>query len=148
MHYRHYAAYICFLFNIVLETGIIPDSWIEGIIRPIYKNSGTPRNAEIYRPITNLSCLGKLFTAVLNLRLNNFLKHNDILEENQAVFRAGYSTTDHIFILHTLTEILKVNKKLYCSFIDFSKPFDSVWRVGLWMKLLKEGVDGKFFFFK
>ena len=135
-----------FFFNIVLETGIIPDSWIEGIIRPIYKNSGNPRNAENYRPITILSCFGKLFTAVLNLRLNNFLKHNNILEGNQAGFRAGYSTTDHIFTLHTLTEILKVNKKkLNCSFIDFSKAFDSVWRVGLWMKLLKEGVDGKFF---
>ena len=57
------------VFNIVLETGIIPDSWIEGSIRPIYKNNGNTRNPENYRPITILSCFGKLFTAVLNLRL-------------------------------------------------------------------------------
>lgn len=48
---------------------------------------------------------GKLFTAVLNLRLNKFLKHNDTLEETQAGFRAVYSTNDHIFTLHALTEI-------------------------------------------
>ena len=137
--------YVSF-FNIVLETGIIPDSWIEGIIRPIYKNNGNPRNPENYHPITILSCFGKLFTAVLNLRSNNFLKHNNILEENKAGFRAGYSSTDHIFTLHNLTELLKSkHKKLYCSFIDFSKAFDSVWRFGVWMKLIKNGVNGNFF---
>ena len=137
--------YVSF-FNIVLQTGIIPDSWIEGIIRPIYKNNGDPSNPENYRPITILSCFGKLFTAVLNLRLTNYLKHNDILEENQAGFRAGYSTSDHIFTLHVLTEILKSKRKrLYCSFIDFSKAFDSVWRVGLWTKMLKNGINGIFF---
>ena len=102
--------YISF-FNIVLETGIILDSWIEGIIRPIYKNNGDPKNPESYRPITMLSCFGKRFTAVLNLRLNKFLKQNYILEENQAGFRDGSSTTDHIFTLHALAELKSKNKK-------------------------------------
>ena len=134
------------LFNLVLDTGIIPNSWLEGIIRPIFKRSGDPSEPENYRPITILSCFGKLFTAVLNLRLSNFLEYHNILEENQAGFRSGYSTTDHIFTLHALTEILKnKEKKLYCSFIDFSKAFDSVWRIGLWMKLLGNGVQGKMF---
>ena len=133
-------------FNLILETGILPDSWLEGIIKPIYKNKGDPFQPQNYRPITILSCFGKLFTAVLNSRLNKFLNCHDILEENQAGFRAGYSTTDHIFVLHALTEILKSKKlKLFCSFIDFSKAFDSVWRVGLWSKLLKNDINGKFF---
>ena len=69
-----------------------------------------------------------------------------MLAENQAGFRAGYSTNDHIFVLHALIEIFKVKKKkLFCSFIDFSKAFDSVWRVGLWSKLLKNNINGKFF---
>ena len=68
------------------------------------------------------------------------------MEENQAGFRAGYSTTDHIFVLHALTELLKTKKmKLFCAFIDFSKAFDSVWRVGLWMKLLSNNINGKIF---
>ena len=95
------------LFNIILDTGILPDSWLEGIIRPIYKRKGNPSEPENYRPITILSCFSKLFTAVLNLRLHHFLEQNNILEENQAGFRAGYSTTDHIFVLHSLIEVLK-----------------------------------------
>ena len=60
---------------------------------------------------------------------SRFLEINDILEENQAGFRASYSTTDHIFVLQSLIELLKVKKMiLFCSFIDFSKAFDSVWR--------------------
>ena len=34
---------------------------------------------------------------------------------------------------------------MFCAFIDFSQAFDSIWRVGLWRKLLVNGVDGKIF---
>ena len=65
------------LFNAVLDTGIIPSTWLEGTICPIYKNKGDPKNVSNYRPITILSCLGKLFTSVLNLRLTKFLDNNE-----------------------------------------------------------------------
>ena len=99
------------LLNIVLNTGVIPEQWTEGMIKPIYKNKGDLLNPENYRPITLLSCLGKLFTAVLNDRLNAFLADNNILLENQAGFRKHYSTTDHIFVLQSLFELLKLKKK-------------------------------------
>ena len=115
--------YVAF-FNLIFNLGVLPDSWLEGEIRPLYKNKGDSKSPENYRPITILSCFGKLFTSILNARLD---VHN-ILEENQAGFRAGYSTMDNIFALHALTEIAKTQKKkLFCSFIDFSKAFDSVW---------------------
>ena len=107
---------------------------------------GDPLNPENYRPITLLSCLGKLFTAVLNDRLSNYLDENLILNENQAGFRKHYSTSDHIFALHSIFELLRLKqKKLYCAFVDFSKAFDSVWRVGLWNKLLENEINGKCF---
>ena len=67
--------YVAF-FNLVFDCGIIPDSWLEGIIRPIYKNNGDAKNPENYRPITILSCFGKLFTAVLNNRSYRFPRPN------------------------------------------------------------------------
>ena len=133
-------------FNLILDTGLIPEAWLEGIICLIYKGNGDPLEPSNYRPITILSCFGKLFTAVLNMRLNNFLDSYELLNQNQAGFRSVFSTNDHIFALHTIAELLKSkNKKIFCSFIDFSKAFDSVWRMGLWMKLLSNGINGKVF---
>ena len=134
------------LFNKIFDSGILPTPWLEGSITPIYKNKGNSSEPKNYRPITILSCLGKVFTAVLNNRLTSFLDNSDMLNENQAGFRKEYSTSDHIFVLSSLIEILKVKRqKLYCAFIDFSQAFDSVWRGGLWRKLLFNSIKGKFF---
>lgn len=34
---------------------------------------------------------------------------------------------------------------MYCAFIDFKAAFDNVWRVGLWQKLIQNGIAGKCF---
>ena len=134
------------IFNIILNTGKIPQNWSKGIILPIYKNKGDSTEPINYRPITLLSCIGKLFTCTLNNRLNTFLLENNILKENQAGFRKNYSTTDHIFTLNSLIEILRHHKKkLFCAYIDFSKAFDSVWRLGMWQKLINNNIKGIFF---
>ena len=104
------------LFNIVFQ-----DAWLVGIIRPIYKNVGID-NPENYRPITLLSCLGKLFTAILYKRITLLLETNEQLSEAQAGFRKDYSTVDHMFTLYGLIELLKTRKKtMHCTFIDFKK---------------------------
>ncbi|MCG8112934.1 MAG: reverse transcriptase domain-containing protein [Candidatus Thiodiazotropha taylori] len=98
------------LFNKVFDSGILPTAWLEGSITPIYKNKGDSSDPVNYRPITILSCLGKVFTAVLNNRLTAFLDNSNILNENQAGFRKHYSTLDHSFVLSSLIEILKIKK--------------------------------------
>ena len=35
-------------------------------------------------------------------------------------------------------------KNLFIAFIDYQKAFDTIWRAGLWSKLMKEGIGGKF----
>ena len=90
------------LFNIIFDTRILPIVWLEGKIRPIYKNKGDRMNPDSYRPITVLSCFSKLFTSILNNRLTKFLEIHTAPNENQAGFRQGYSTTDHIFTLDAL----------------------------------------------
>ena len=105
------------LFNCVFNTGFIPNTWLEGIIMPIYKNKGDPNDPSNYRPITILSCLGKLFTSILNQRLTTFLEESNILNENEAGFRKGYSCSDHIFTLKYFINILK--KKTFCCLCRF-----------------------------
>ena len=97
--------------NTILDTGIVPDSWLKGILCPIHKRSGNPFNPETYRTITLVSRVSKLFTAG---------------------FRSGYTTANYVILLHTLLEIPKVRKmKRFCCFVDFRKAFDSVLRMGL-----------------
>ncbi|ESO87462.1 hypothetical protein LOTGIDRAFT_78850, partial [Lottia gigantea] len=57
------------LFNLILDSGIVPTEWVNGMICPIYKNKGSKADADSYSGITILSCLCKLFTSVLNARL-------------------------------------------------------------------------------
>lgn len=134
------------LFNVVFETAILSEAWIVGNILPIYKNKGNDNLPENYRPITLLSCMGKLFTSILSKRLNTYADQQNILNENQGGFRSNYSTIDNIFTLHSLIELSSMlKKKMYCAFIDFRAAFDNVWRVGLWQKLIQNGITGKCF---
>lgn len=133
------------LFNITLDTGVIPSQWSLGYIKPIYKNKGDRSDPNNYRGITILSCTSKLFTTCLNNRLVKYLDINNCIGEEQAGFRPQYSTLDHIFTLHVLVELFKAkSKRLYCAFIDFEKAFDKINRYALWDKLHKNNIDGKF----
>ena len=132
------------LFNIVFDTGVILESWLTGNILPIYRNKGDTQNPENYRPITLFSCLGKVFTAIINNRLKDYSNDKHILSDVQAGFRKGFSTSDNMFIINALIDILKSrNKKLFCVFFYFQLAFDTVWRSGLWHKLQTYNINGK-----
>jgi hypothetical protein len=51
------------LFNVILDKGIIPESWTEGIMIPIYKYKGSKLDPASHRGITLNACLSKTFTA-------------------------------------------------------------------------------------
>ena len=85
--------------------------WTIGLICPLYKKKGNPSNPNNYRGITLLSCLGKLFTAVLNERLTSYLEDNNMIGDEQAGFCNGHSTLDHIFVLHSLIDLYLSKKE-------------------------------------
>ena len=133
------------LFNPVLPTGIFPEQWLLGIIKPEHKK-GPKDNPSNFRGITILSCMSKLYTAALNKRLTDFADELDLLNWNQAGFRTEHSTLDQIFNLKSIIDLyLSSNKKLYCCFVDFEKAFDKVDRRSLWIKLLQYGISGRCF---
>ena len=93
------------LFNLILSTGLIPEQWLTSIIQPIYKNKGEKNDVDNYRAISLLSCFGKMFMAVVNNRLSKFLDNSGVLGEEQAGFRKGYSTLDHVFTFKCLLDL-------------------------------------------
>ena len=129
------------LFNKILDSGVFPQGWSIGLVIPLYKKKDDRRDSNNYRGITLLSCVGKLFTTILNERLKSNCESNNIINENQAAFRAKHSTTDHIFLLKILLDLIFNSKqKVFCAFVDYEKAFDTVWRDGLWHKLNMCGV--------
>ena len=136
--------FICDFFNLILRTGLVPDIWCKGLIMPLYKNKGVRNDPDNYRGITLLSCLGKLFTACLSDRVAKFMYKDNKMGVEQAGFRPGFSTMDHIFALHSIIEYYKNKKsRVYVAFIDYTKAFDLIDRSSLWLKLLQNGIKGR-----
>ena len=91
-----------------------------------------------------MSNLSKLLTKILNKRLVNWAEREEKLLESQFGFREGRGTTDCLFILHSLIELMLGNGfKLYAVFIDYQKCYDYLDRAAIWAKLLKIGVSSK-----
>ena len=111
---------------------------------PVYKK-GNENDTNNYRGITLISCMGKLFTSILNRRLLKWDEENNVITDAQFGFRRGNSTIDAIFILQSLVNfhLKKKGGRLYCCFIDYRKAFDFVDRGKLWSKLIKQGITGK-----
>ena len=121
----------------------IPSDWSKGLILPLYKD-GDERVPSNYRGITLLSVVGKLYSSVLTKRLSSWCEENNKISEEQAGFRPGRATTDHLF---TLTELLLARKDAkqdtVCCFLDIKKAYDLTFRDGVWKRLLEVGVNGK-----
>ena len=108
----------------MFELGYFPEPWTEEYIVPIFKK-GDKNWASNYRGITLLSIIGKLFTRILNNRLNSWAEEYSIYVEAQAGFRKGMGTLDNIFIFNNLiTHCIDNNERLCCAFVDFTKAFD------------------------
>ena len=66
------------------------------------------------------------------------------LPDSQFGFRKKRSTADAIFIMSTISEQFKKQRKpLFTEFIDFAKVFDSVNHIFLWQILYQIGVSTK-----
>ena len=77
--------------------------------------------------------------------LNEFLEHNKIISRCQIGFRKKFRTADHLLVLKTLMEDYKVRRKpIFACFVDFRKAYDSVWREGLFFKLIRNGCSKNF----
>lgn len=129
------------LFNLILTRKKIPAQWEGALIIPIHKKDDR-RNPLNYRPISLLSVVSKIFTSILNQRINKFLDVNNVLVDEQMGFRENRRTADNIFILYELLNNAKAHKhSVYVAFLDIVKAYDSVWRDGLWSRLQDEGLD-------
>ena len=144
-------------FNSIVQSSEFIPEWVLGAIVPIHKkgSKSDPSNYRgitliqkgIYRGITLMSCLGKLFLTILNNRLTQFVKEKNILSDKQLGFVAGNRTSDaHIIINNLIRKYChKYGSKLFSCFVDFSKAFDTIPKNILFKKLYNYGIRGHVF---
>jgi hypothetical protein len=82
---------------------------------------------------------------MLNDRLMEWTERHGLRARGQAGFRKDHRTTDQVFVLRTLIERARADKKpLYTCYVDFTKAYDTIPRDLLWQKLQRIGVHGEF----
>ena len=96
-------------FSLCFSSGVNPTDWDYSNIKPIPKKGKDQRDPLQNRCITIMCCVAKLYSRILNSRLQKFLETNKLLVEEQNGFRASRSCIDQIFVLCTKLR----NRKLY-----------------------------------
>ncbi len=139
--------YLCKFFNMCFDFSITPTCWSQSITSPVPKGSMTDKYVPLqYRGISLLSCVYKLYSALLNKRLYSFLDAQDWFDDAQHGFRSGRSCEDHIFsLISQIRHGIDNSGSVFCCYIDFQKAFDFLDRNLLLLKLLRAGVDGKIY---
>ena len=99
-------SHVCDIFNIIIDTGCYPEMWMEGVIIPIY-TKGDKKEASNYRGITLMSCFSKLFTSIMNRRLEIVCRDNNLISDCRFGFKYMYfwyirGARSLPFIHHTL----------------------------------------------
>ena len=96
-----------------------------------------------YRPIAILPILYKLFSRMLCNRLQDYLIPRQSVD--QAAYRKGFSTEDHLLTVTLLIERSReFNFPLWLGLVDFEKAFDTVEHEILWNTLVQQGVPSHY----
>ena len=102
----------------------IPLEWRTHMIIPVFK-SGDKSSVCIYRPISLLCSISKLFEKLIYDRIISFVSTS--ISPSQFGFRPKLSTTQQLLMfLKTIYSSLSLNSQADVIYLDFKKAFDSV----------------------
>ena len=128
------------LFNKSLSVCRFPEKWKMANITPIYKSKDS-NILNNYRPISLLSCLGKVFERCVFKHLFNYLRDHKLISIHQSGFTPGDCTTNQLVSMyHEVCTALENQNNIQLIFFDISKAFDKVWHKGLVYKLESVGI--------
>ena len=101
-------------------TATAPENWELATVVEIFKGKGSHSNPEMYRPISLLNTVYKLFARILQTRIAKDMDH--LLRKTQYGFRADRSCIQPLHILHRLQEkALAKEGPFYMLLMDLGK---------------------------
>jgi ribonuclease HI len=131
-------------FHYCWNKGTIPSFWKQSVVVPIHKQGKPKSVVGSYRPIALTSNVSKLFEKIILQRLNYYCEKNNILPKEQAGFRKGRCTLDHLVKLSSqIKKQFAHRKSILATFFDVKRAYDSVWHKRLLYKVRQIGIDGK-----
>ncbi len=134
---------LCILFNKSLQEGVYPNNWKLANVMPLFKK-GQPNLPSNYRPISLISCIGKVMERIIFKHIYNHLHTNNLIYKHQSGFIPGHSTVYQLIdIYHQICTAIDEKKSTCIVFCDISKAFDRVWHTGLYFKLRQYGINGR-----
>ena len=132
-----------YMFDLTMKHGKIPEEWKKAEVKAIYKKKGSKSDPSNYRPVSLTSVVCKLMEKIIKKQLNEHLKDNNIIADEQYGFYSGRSTeTQLLTCLHHWQKALDSNTPVDVIYMDFRKAFDSVPHARLVKKLSSYGVQG------
>ena len=138
----HSKKVFCNLLNKCLDKNVFPNAWKHAKVKMLAKPGRDKSQACNYRPISLLSCLGKMYERYIYVYLINELNEKEYLNDLQAGFRKRRSAHEHIFrLVQDAENGFKARKCTLALFLDVRAAFDAVWRNGLKYKINKIGLS-------
>lgn len=130
------------LYNTSLCTGYLPQEWKIGIVCPIPKPGRDLSLISSYRPITMLSCVGKLMERILKRRIEHFLESNKAFSPQQCGFRKRRSCIDILAALkYQISDALDRKQTCIVTYLDLESAYDCVWHQGVLQKIKQLGIN-------
>ena len=128
------------LFNLLIQTGFVPDAFGIGLIFPIPKSSnmgcGFSKITD-FRGITISPMISKIFEHCLTLIFESNLSSSHY----QFGFKKGKGCRDALFVINETVNFMTENlSTVNLCFVDLSKAFDNVNHYVLYTKLFKKKV--------
>ena len=119
----------------------IPSNFRRGTKIPLYKGKNTcPLDPDNYRGITSLSSFIKLFEVIVWQRIERWWYETNVISELQVACRKGSSCIHtNLMLQETIASQREGRKKVFVTYFDVSKAFNSIWIDGLFYEL---GVRG------
>ena len=129
---------LCLIYSDSIRLGYFPQLWKTAIVKVIPKPGKDAKFAKNFRPISLLSCVGKVLERIIADRISMHMEKNNMFAKSQSGFRRKRMTSEQIFRLseecHTA---FKKQQTTAALFLDAEAAFDRCWHSGIKFKLKK-----------
>ena len=131
-----YKKKVCSVFSDAIRLGHYPSLWKDAVVKMVSKPNKDAKYAKNFRPISLLSCMGKVLERIIAERLSNYMEENNLFSKSQSGFRKHRMTTEQLLRLSEETHAAFGKQQVVAAlFLDAEAAFDRCWHQGIKYKL-------------